>query len=132
VLLGFDPGKSKCGLAVMGLDRKLHFQAVVRSDEAITQIQQLLDRYSISLLVMGDRTTSKQWKAKLSENFPNLRTITVDEQYSSEEARKRYWQIYPARGFLKLIPLGMRSPNRAIDDIVAIILIERYLNRLVS
>lgn len=116
----------------MGLDRKLHFQAVVRSDEAITQIQQLLDRYSISLLVMGDRTTSKQWKAKLSENFPNLRTITVDEQYSSEEARKRYWQIYPARGFLKLIPLGMRSPNRAIDDIVAIILIERYLNRLVS
>jgi len=28
--------------------------------------------------------------------------------------------------------MGMRSPNRPIDDIVAAILIERYLSRLTS
>jgi hypothetical protein len=33
---------------------------------------------------------------------------------------------------MKLVPLGMRSPDRPIDDIVAIILIERYLSRLIS
>jgi len=125
VLLGFDPGKQKCGVAVMGLDRKLHFQAVIPSVEAIAS-------YPISLMVMGDQTASKQWKAELKSTFPDLRIITVDERFSSEQARQRFWEIYPARGLMKLVPKGMRSPNRPIDDIVAAILIERYLSRLIS
>ncbi len=132
MLLGFDPGKQKCGVAVMGLDRKLHFQAVIPSQEAIARVGNLLDIYPISLMVMGDQTASKQWKAELKFTFPDLRIITVDERYSSQEARQRFWQIYPAQGLMKLVPLGMRSPDRAIDDIVAIILIERYLSRLIS
>ena len=116
----------------MSLDRKLHFQAVIPSQEAIAQVGNLLDSYPISLMVMGDQTASKQWKAELKFTFPDLRIITVDERYSSQEARQRFWQIYPAQGLMKLLPLGMRSPNRAIDDIVAIILIERYLSRLIS
>ena len=132
MLLGFDPGKQKCGVAVMSLDRKLHFQAVIPSQEAIAQVGNLLNSYPISLMVMGDQTASKQWKAELKFTFPDLRIITVDERYSSQEARQRFWQIYPAQGLMKLLPLGMRSPNRAIDDIVAIILIERYLSRLIS
>jgi RNase H-fold protein (predicted Holliday junction resolvase) len=132
VLLGFDPGKQKCGVAVMGLDRKIHFQAVILSEEAIAKVGNLLDIYPISLMVMGDQTASKQWKSQLQSNFSDLRIITVDERYSSEEARQRFWQIYPAQGLMKLVPLGMRSPNRPIDDIVAIILIERYLSRLIS
>ena len=132
MLLGFDPGKQKCGVAVMGLDRKLHFQAVVSSQEAIANVSNLLDTYPISQMVMGDQTASKQWKAELQSTFPDLRIVTVDERYSSEEARQRFWQIYPAKGLMKLVPLGMRSPDRAIDDIVAIILIERYLSRLIS
>ncbi|GBO53924.1 hypothetical protein APA_1872 [Pseudanabaena sp. lw0831] len=132
MLLGFDPGKQKCGLAVMGLDRKLHFQVVIPSQEAIAKVGSLLDSYPISLMVMGDQTASKQWKAELRSSFPDLRIITVDERYSSEEARLRFWKIYPAQGLMKLVPLGMRSPDRPIDDIVAIILIERYLIRLIS
>lgn len=132
MLLGFDPGKQKCGIAVMGLDRKLNFQAVIPSKEAIATVGNLLDSYPISLMVMGDQTASKQWKAELRSLFPDLRIITIDERYSSEEARSRFWEIYPPKGLTKLIPMGMRSPNRPIDDIVAIILIERYLTRLIS
>jgi RNase H-fold protein (predicted Holliday junction resolvase) len=132
VLLGFDPGKQKCGVAVMGLDRKLHFQAVIPSADAIAKVSNLLDSYPISLMVMGDQTASKQWKAELQSAYPDLRIITVDERFSSEEARLRFWEIYPAKGLMKLVPIGMRSPNRPIDDIVAVILIERYLSRLIS
>lgn len=132
MLLGFDPGKQKCGVVVMGLDRKLHFQAVIPSAEAIAKVGNLLDSYPISLLVMGDQTASKQWKSKLQSSFSDLRIITVDERYSSEEARQRFWDIYPAKGLMKLVPRGMRSPDRPIDDIVAAILIERYLSRLIS
>ena len=116
----------------MGLDRKLHFQAVIPSVEAIAQVSNLINSYPISLMVMGDQTASKQWKGDLQSSFPDLRIITVDERFSSEEARQRFWQIYPAKGLMRLVPRGMRSPDRPIDDIVAAILIERYLSRLIS
>jgi hypothetical protein len=35
--------------------------------------------------------------------------------------------MYPPRGLQRLIPQGLRIPARPIDDIVAILLIERYL-----
>ncbi|HBB34174.1 MAG TPA: resolvase, partial [Cyanobacteria bacterium UBA9273] len=41
--------------------------------------------------------------------------------------RDRYWQMYPPKGLQRLIPKGMRQPPRPVDDIVAILLIERYL-----
>jgi len=132
VLLGFDPGRDKCGLAVMALDRHLLFQAVVPSAKAIAQITELLQTYPISLMVMGDQTTSKSWKSQLRANFPTLHIVSIDERFSSQEARQRYWRLYPAQGLGALIPLGLRTPPRAIDDIVAVILIERYLSRLIT
>ena len=131
VILGFDPGKDKCGVAVMGLDRQLQYHEVVSSVEAIAIIGDLYQKYPISLLVMGNQTTSKSWKQQIEEKLsPTVNIILVDERYSSLEARDRYWQMYPPKGLTKLLPKGMRTPPRPIDDIVAILLIERYLNRL--
>ncbi len=131
VILGFDPGKDKCGVAVMGLDRQLQYHEVVSSQEAIATIGDLYEKYPISLLVMGNQTTSKRWKQQIEEKLsPTVNIILVDERYSSLEARDRYWLMYPPKGFTKLLPKGMRTPPRPIDDIVAILLIERYLNRL--
>lgn len=131
VILGFDPGRDKCGLAVMGVDRQLYYHEVVSSDSAIAAILALRQKYPISLLVMGDQTTAKRWKQKLSQELTDsLSIILIDERYTTLEARDRYWQMYPPKGLTKLLPQGMRQPPRPIDDIVAILLIERYLNRL--
>jgi RNase H-fold protein (predicted Holliday junction resolvase) len=131
VILGFDPGRDKCGLAVMGLDRQLHYHQVVSATEVIVTIETLRQKFPISILVMGDQTTAKGWKQKLQQELGEpLNIVLVDERYTSLEARDRYWQMYPPKGFVKLLPQGMRQPPRPIDDIVAILLIERYLNRL--
>lgn len=131
MILGFDPGKDKCGVAVMGLDRQLYYHEVVPAPDAITQISQLRQKFPITLLVMGDQTTAKQWKKKLSDELTEtINIILVDERYTTLEARDRYWQMYPPQGLNKLLPQGMRQPPRPIDDIVAILLIERYLTRL--
>jgi RNase H-fold protein (predicted Holliday junction resolvase) len=133
MILGFDPGRQKCGIAVMGLDRSLHFHQVVASAEILTTIAQLYQDFPISLLVMGDQTSAKEWQQQLQTHFPEgLRIITVNERYSSLEARDRYWQMYPPKGLMRLLPEGMRTPPRPVDDIVAIVLIERYLERLVA
>ncbi|SRR5579883_565805 len=131
MILGFDPGRDKCGLAVLGLDRRLHYHEVISASEVVSTIIALRKKYPISILVMGDQTTAKRWKQRLSQELQeSLNIVLVDERYTSLEARDRYWQMYPPKGLVKLLPQGMRQPPRPIDDIVAILLIERYLNRL--
>jgi RNase H-fold protein (predicted Holliday junction resolvase) len=133
VILGFDPGRQKCGLAVMGLDRRLYYHEVIPATEAIATIQLLQQQYPISFLVMGDQTSAKEWRQNIIDGLAEpLRIVPVDERYSTLEARDRYWQMYPPQGLAKLIPQGMRTLPRAIDDIVAILLIERYLGQLTA
>lgn len=129
-LLGFDPGREKCGLAVVGIDGALHYHQVVLVAEVARTIGQLRDRYPISGIVLGDQTGAKRWQQEIAK-LPNAPRVTlVDERYSSLEARDRYWKMYPPTGLAKLIPQSLRSIPRPIDDIVAILLVERYLKRL--
>ena len=129
MILGFDPGRDKCGIAIMDKNRQLHYNQVVESAKITITITKLSQQFDINLIIIGDQTTSKIWQQNLTEIISEkIPIIKIDERYSSLEARERYWQIYPPRGFVRLIPPGMRIPPKPIDDIVAIILIERYLN----
>ncbi len=128
LFLGFDPGRDKCGVAVVGSDSQLHYHQVVASDTVLEEIKSLCQKFAIDQLIMGNQTTAKQWKAELETVLPNTITITmIDERNSSVEARDRYWQMYPPKGLTRLVPQGLRVPPRPVDDIVAILLIERYL-----
>ena len=130
MILGFDPGKDKCGIAVMSRDKNVSYHQVILSDAAVSTIQSLCKKFPIELLVIGDQTTSKSWQQKLTQSLsPFIKIVQIDERYSSLEARTRYWQMYPPTGLTRLIPQGMRTPPRPVDDIVAIVLIERYLNK---
>ncbi|MBE9129419.1 MULTISPECIES: Holliday junction resolvase RuvX [unclassified Coleofasciculus] len=133
MILGFDPGRDKCGLAVIGKEQQLLYHQVVPSGEAIATMQNLWKQFPIETIVMGNQTTAKSWKQKISSDLPiTVPIILVDERYSTLEARDRYWQMYPPKGLQRLIPQGMRQPPRPIDDIVAILLIERYLKHSTS
>ena len=129
MILGFDPGRDKCGVAVMETNRQLHFHQVVDSAKAIAIVEQLCQQFPIELIVMGNQTTAKNWQQKIESSLSLSKPIMmVDERNSSLEARDRYWEMYPPQGLTKLIPQGMRLPPRPVDDIVAILLIERYLS----
>ena len=127
-ILGLDPGRDKCGLAVMQ-EKQVVYHQVVNSDKAIAIIQELHEKYEIDLIVMGDGTTARDWRGKIETNLINQPPIvTVNERNSTLEARDRYWLIYPPKGLQRLVPEGLRVPPRPVDDIVAILLIERYLD----
>lgn len=129
--LGFDPGREKCGMAVMENNRCLHYHEVILSDDVTQKLISLCQQFPIEQLIMGNQTTAKQWKIKLEKILPRPIPITmVDERNSSVEARDRYWEMYPPQGLTRLIPQGLRVPPRPIDDIVAILLIERYLAQI--
>ena len=60
VILGFDPGRQKCGVAVMGLDRSLYYHEVVAAESAARSIvEKLRHKLPVSLVVMGNQTSSE-------------------------------------------------------------------------
>lgn len=128
LLLGFDPGRDKCGLALVRDDGQIICNKVVSSEQVLPTIQQWYTNNQVDKLIMGNQTTSQTWRQQLHNGIPNLVIQTVDERYSTLQARDRYWELYPPRGIMRLLPKGMRLPPRPIDDIVAIILVERALN----
>ncbi|MBD2161304.1 Holliday junction resolvase RuvX [Limnothrix sp. FACHB-708] len=128
VYLGFDPGSAKCGLAVLRSSGEILAHEVVRSDGAIEQLRQWQQQYQATAIIMGDQTTSKAWVSRLEQGWPDAPPIQrVDERYSTLAARDRYWELYPPRGWRKLLPRGLRQPPRPVDDIAAIVLVERFL-----
>jgi RNase H-fold protein (predicted Holliday junction resolvase) len=131
-ILGLDPGRDKCGLAVINNQQAVIYHQVIDSAKAIATIKQLTQKYSINLIVMGDGTTSKAWQQQLESNLLDVPVTTVNETNSTLEARDRYWIMYPPRGLQRVIPQGLRTPPRPVDDLVAIILIERYLESVIS
>jgi RNase H-fold protein (predicted Holliday junction resolvase) len=132
MILGIDPGKEKCGLAVVGLDRTVHLRQVIASQDFTQHVDRLLVEFSVSTVVIGDQTTSRFWQTQLRSRYPNLRLIAIDERHSSEQARFRYWQFNPPRGLARMLPESFRLPPEPWDDIVALILIERYMGSLVD
>ncbi len=129
LILGFDPGRDKCGVAVVGRDLSIYEHEVISAEKAIAKIQVWIHQHSIQTLVMGNQTTAKQWQQRLEQALEVPITL-IDERYSTLEARDRYWAMYPPKGLARLVPQGMRDVPRPIDDIVAIILVERYLAQL--
>ena len=125
--IGFDPGKDKCGMAIVQSDGTPLRHEVIASAQAIETLLSWGEAFEIEALILGDQTGSKQWRSRIRAALPKLRIKSIDERFSSQEARDRFWKMYPARGFDRLVPQGMRIPPRAIDDLVAIILVERFL-----
>jgi RNase H-fold protein (predicted Holliday junction resolvase) len=126
-LAGLDPGRSKCGLVLTDPDRQRIVAAAVLPPQ---QSWQLLLRWqqeaALAAVVLGNGTGSAAWQQRLQ---PALPVLSVEERGSTLAARERYWQLQPARGWRRLLPRGLRQPPRDWDDVVAQLLLERWLGR---
>ncbi len=60
---------------------------------------------------------------------PSLPIRVVDETGTTLRARERYWQLWPARGWKRLLPKGLRIPSGDLDAIAALVILEDYLDR---
>ncbi|WP_216920477.1 resolvase [Synechococcus sp. CCAP 1479/9] len=126
-LAGLDPGRSKCGLVLTDPGRREIREAVVLPPEAAWERLEHWHRHQgLAAVVIGDGTGSGAWRRRLE---PLLPVELVDEQGTTLAARRRYWELFPARGWRRLLPLGLRQPPRDYDDVVAQLLLERRLGR---
>ena len=124
-IIGVDPGRDKCGVAVLNSTGEILFEKVIATEELSATIQKLSAQFDLKTAILGNGTTSKSAE-KILEKF--LPVKVVDEKHTTEEARKLYWEKNPPSGWRKFLPTSMQVPPEPVDGIVAEILVKRYLN----
>ena len=130
-VLAIDPGTSKCGMALVNRDDKgkLHliWRAVVPTTGVVPKLHEAYSNAEFHLIIVGGGTHSREVVAGIREHLPSMGILVVDERDTSIQARERYWEFNPRRGWRRLIPASLQVPPAPVDDFVAYILAERVL-----
>ena len=129
-ILAIDPGRDKCGMAVLNHEKSVLWHNVVGVPELFLVSLQMTRHHGIRTVVLGNQTFSGEVRRMLQPLLDQklvLEIILVDERGSTEMARSRYWQAFPPSSWRRFVPRGLLVPPCAIDDFAAIILGERFL-----
>ena len=123
-VLAIDPGREKCGVAVLATDGRILVQEVVVTAELDAVVGALIAAYT-PIVIMGNGTTSAAAKARVEAL--GYEVILVDEYRTTDAAKRAHWEAHPPRGWRRLVPRGMLVPPVPVDDFVAVILAQRFL-----
>ena len=131
-IVAVDPGREKCGVAVVGRERGPLARQVVDADVLLSTVAGLVSRFGCRILVLGNQTASAAVRRKIQPLLDQAlvdEIVLIDEHGSTEAARSRYWQAIPPTGWRCFLPRGLLVPPCAVDDFAAIILAERYFEK---
>lgn len=122
-----DPGRDKCGMAVLSRSGDILMQQVVSTSSLEQEIALVVEQYNPEVLLLGNGTTSSQAEGRIRSAAPNIAVEVVDEYRTTEQARGEYWKAHPPKGLRRLLPVSMQVPPVPVDDFVAVILARRFL-----
>ena len=130
-LIAIDPGREKCGVAVVNATGESLEQSIAARAETAQLIETLLRKYDARIVVLGHATSSAALRAELESiaQAHNATIVVIDETGSTLEARPLYWEKFPPRGLKKLLPLSLQTPPVPLDDFAALVLAQRFLAR---
>ena len=128
-VLAIDPGRHKCGLAVLAGDGRILERLVVPREQLGERLRELAGRHNVAEVVLGDRTGGQSAAEQVQAALPQACLHLVDEHRTSEQARRRYFAEHPPRGWRRLLPTSLQTPPVSIDDWAAVILAERRLRQ---
>ena len=123
-VLAIDPGRDKCGIAVLSPQGDILLHEIVPTGALETRVSELAAEYA-PRIIMGDGTTSAAAKARIEAQAGAV--ILVDEYRTTEEGRRLYWAENPPRGWRRLVPRGLLTPTVPVDDFAAVALARRFL-----
>ena len=124
-LISIDPGKCKCGLVLAELSEKKVHEAIILKSELLEEyVKNLNTIENISKIVVGNGTTNRKIIEKL--DFFKKEIIIFEEKNTTFRAKERYFELFPIRGFKKLVPKEFFILNKNLDAVSALIILEDY------
>jgi RNase H-fold protein (predicted Holliday junction resolvase) len=130
-VLAIDPGTSKCGMALVNRDQggklRLLWHEVAPTETFVDRLIAAEEVSPFHQIIVGGGTSSFSAVRKIREKLPSMGILVVDETNTSLQARERYWENNPRKGWRRLLPATLQVPPEPVDDFVAYILAERVL-----
>ena len=128
--VGIDPGRSKCGLILIDLEKELVLDGIVAEAKSVMQLLHLWhEKFPFEAILLGNGTSSDYWYRAIKSLAP---VILVEEQGTTFRARERYWQLWPAQNWERWIPRGLKLPPEDLDAVAAMLLVEDYFQILLG
>lgn len=126
-VLAVDPGRQKCGLAVVRGGAVL-LRRVVPTEFITEAVRAAVADAPPQAVLVGDSTNARAVREAVAAALPpGLAVQSVPERFTTQRARERFLRENPAPGWRRLLPIGLRTPDRPVDDYAAVILAEDYL-----
>lgn len=126
--LGIDPGRCKTGLALVEATGKISRLYIAHTENLDEELIDFCNNTQLLAVVLGDGTNSNSISKEIALLLPGVQQYFVNEAFSTEEARKLYWQENPPKGLKKLIPLGLLVPPIPLDAYAAVVQVRRWLD----
>jgi len=129
-LVALDPGRSKCGLVLIDSEHNRVLEGKVVPPQAVMAwVDHWHEQHSLDQVIVGDGTGSAQWLQAFNR-FANVQS--VNERGTTLRARDRYWDLWPTKGWQRLLPKGLRLPPNELDAIAALVMAEDHLKQRCS
>jgi hypothetical protein len=128
--LGIDPGRSKCGFAVVYDDGERARIDVVPVASIGDAIDAEVRTGSVDVLCIGDATSSDAIVEMCKRRWPDISRTIVDETNTTLEARQLYYTDHPPRGLWRFVPRGLLVPPVPLDGYAALLIVDRYRREL--
>ncbi|MFH1675579.1 MAG: hypothetical protein ABIC40_01045 [bacterium] len=103
VILAVDPGRDKCGLAVLDSDGNIIFKSVCARNSIITQVESMVENFKPEFIALGDGTGSKEIKNEIGVK-EDIEILSIPEKNTTLEARELAWNNKAPCGIWCLIP----------------------------
>ncbi|MBQ7568163.1 pre-16S rRNA-processing nuclease YqgF [bacterium] len=130
VVLAIDPGSKKSGVALVSSDAGILRRAIVPVEKLKEYCREFVQGTAVDAVIVGGSTGSKAVCAAVSEAL-GVQPVTVDERYTTERAKMRYFSDNPPRGWRRWLPSGLLYPPVPFDDYAAVIMAEDYIESII-
>lgn len=131
MILAIDPGSEKTGIALVNEDGSLGKKDIIPTKDLEILAAGWAKAGEARVIAMGNGTHHKELTRRLKEGLAAmglaLSVELVDEKYTTEMGKERYWAEHPPKGLARLIPKGMRTVPVPVDDYTAWIIGQIYL-----
>ena len=124
-IVGIDPGRSKCGFAVVYDDGTRKALAVVPTPEIGDRIEEEVRSSDVGAICIGHATGSESIVALCGTRWPAIPRRIVDETNTTYDARRLYYIDHPPRGIWRFIPRGLLVPDEPLDAYAALLIVRR-------
>ena len=126
IILSIDPGRKKCGIALVDSNLRYIEGEVVNNEELVDRVKKYKEKYHPNDIIVGSGTNSENIISLIKKNLPGFSVIPVKEEDTTWQARKYFFQYNPPAGWLRFIPISLLLPPRPYDDFAAYVIARRF------